>query len=97
MSRARITQAGTTKPGTAQAHSPLARALKAFGALLLLTLVAWGAGILQPVLAQTKPTDLYRRASYYCATLGTPDEGCSKELALRTLSDWFDPETPKHT
>ena len=55
MSRARITQAGTAKPGTAQALSPVAKALRAFGALLLLTLVAWGAGILQPVVAQTKP------------------------------------------
>ncbi|OYU32968.1 MAG: peptide-methionine (S)-S-oxide reductase [Comamonadaceae bacterium PBBC2] len=50
MSRARTTQAGT-----AQAHSPVAKALRAFGALLLLTLLAWGAGILQPVVAQTKP------------------------------------------
>ena len=31
--------------------------------------------------AQHKPADLYRRAAYYNATLGTPDEGHSQQLA----------------
>jgi hypothetical protein len=40
-------------------------------------------------LAQHKPLDLYRRASYYNATLGTPDEGHSRELAVRRLGEWL--------
>lgn len=40
-------------------------------------------------LAQHKPTDLYRRAAYYNATLGTPDEGHSRELAVRRLAEWL--------
>ena len=40
-------------------------------------------------LAQHKPADLYRRAAYYNATLGTPDEGHSRALALRQLSEWL--------
>jgi hypothetical protein len=40
-------------------------------------------------LAQHKPTDLYRRAAYYNATLGTPDEGYSRALALRRLAEWL--------
>ncbi|WP_243635842.1 hypothetical protein [Hymenobacter edaphi] len=36
-----------------------------------------------------KPTDHYRRAAYYCATLGTPDEGRSQQLALRELDAWL--------
>jgi hypothetical protein len=41
-------------------------------------------------LAQHKPLDLYRRAAYYNATLGTPDEGHSRTLAVRRLSEWLD-------
>jgi len=41
-------------------------------------------------LAQYKPADLYRRAAYYNATLGTPDEGHSRTLAVRRLADWLD-------
>ncbi|QIX63051.1 hypothetical protein HER32_18480 [Hymenobacter sp. BT18] len=37
-----------------------------------------------------KPADLYLRATYYNATLGTPDEGRSKEVALRKLVDWLE-------
>ncbi len=40
-------------------------------------------------LAQHKPADLYRRAAYYNATLGTPDEGHSQALALRQLAEWL--------
>jgi hypothetical protein len=40
-------------------------------------------------LAQHKPLDLYRRAAYYNASLGTPDEGHSRALALRRLAEWL--------
>ena len=40
-------------------------------------------------LARHKPLDLYRRAAYYNATLGTPDEGHSRALALRCLAEWL--------
>jgi hypothetical protein len=40
-------------------------------------------------LAQHKPADLYRRAAYYNASLGTPDEGRSRALALRRLAEWL--------
>ncbi|WP_229725143.1 hypothetical protein [Hymenobacter baengnokdamensis] len=40
-------------------------------------------------LAQHKPAAIYRRASYYNASLGTPDEGHSRELALRRLGEWL--------
>lgn len=40
-------------------------------------------------LARHKPADLYRRAAYYNATLGTPDEGHSRALALHQLSEWL--------
>jgi hypothetical protein len=40
-------------------------------------------------LAQHKPRDLYRRAAYYNATLGTPDEGHSRALAVRRLGEWL--------
>jgi hypothetical protein len=40
-------------------------------------------------LAQHKPSDLYRRAAYYNATLGTPEEGHSRALALRRLAEWL--------
>jgi hypothetical protein len=36
-----------------------------------------------------KPLDHYRRAAYYNATLGTPDEGHSQQRALRLLSEWL--------
>lgn len=40
-------------------------------------------------LGQHKPADLYRRAAYYNATLGTPDEGQSRALALGRLAEWL--------
>ena len=46
------------------------------------------AALLRP-LCQHKPADGYRRAAYYNATLGTPDEGHSQELALRVLGEWL--------
>jgi hypothetical protein len=39
---------------------------------------------------QHKPTDLYRRAAYYNATLGTADEGHSQRRAVRLLAEWLD-------
>jgi len=36
-----------------------------------------------------KPADLYRRAAYYNATLGTPDEGHSTQRAARLLDEWL--------
>ncbi|MDO7886998.1 hypothetical protein [Hymenobacter cheonanensis] len=41
-------------------------------------------------LAQHKPADLYRRAAYYNATLGTPNEGHSRALAVQRLGEWLD-------
>jgi hypothetical protein len=41
-------------------------------------------------LAQHKPADLYRRAAYYNATLGTANEGHSRALAVRRLAEWLD-------
>ncbi len=38
---------------------------------------------------QHKPADIYRRAAYYNATLGTPDEGRSRERAVRLLEEWL--------
>ncbi|RYU82497.1 hypothetical protein EWM57_04245 [Hymenobacter persicinus] len=38
---------------------------------------------------QHKPADQYRRAAYYNATLGTPDEGHSQRRALRLLGEWL--------
>ena len=38
--------------------------------------------------ALAKPADHYRRAAYYNATLGTADEGHSRELAARLLREW---------
>ena len=40
--------------------------------------------------AQNKPIDLYRRAAYYNATLGTPDEGHSQPRTLALLEEWLD-------
>ncbi|MBO0356614.1 hypothetical protein J0X19_01530 [Hymenobacter sp. BT186] len=39
---------------------------------------------------QHKPTDLYRRAVYYNATLGTSEEGHSQERAARLLAEWLE-------
>ena len=41
---------------------------------------------------QHKPADLYRRAAYYNATLGTAHEGHSRALSLRVLADWLPDE-----
>ncbi|MCC2545238.1 hypothetical protein LJY25_02180 [Hymenobacter sp. BT175] len=38
---------------------------------------------------QHKPADHYRRAAYYNATLGTPDEGRSQQKALALLDEWL--------
>ena len=40
--------------------------------------------------AKSKPADLYRRAAYYNATLGTPDEGRSQPRTLALLTDWLE-------
>jgi hypothetical protein len=40
-------------------------------------------------LAHHKAPDLYRRAAYYNATLGTVHEGHSQKLALRRLAEWL--------
>ncbi len=37
-----------------------------------------------------KPMDLYRKATYYNATLGTPDEGRSQQRAARLLHEWLE-------
>ncbi|WP_240471715.1 glycosyltransferase family protein [Hymenobacter aerophilus] len=37
----------------------------------------------------SKPADLYQRAAYYNATLGTPDEGHSQQRAARLLQEWL--------
>jgi len=39
--------------------------------------------------AAHKPADLYRRAAYYNATLGTPDEGHSQPRTLALLDEWL--------
>jgi hypothetical protein len=39
--------------------------------------------------AQSKPADLYRRAAYYNATLGTPDEGRSQIRTISLLNNWL--------
>ncbi|UYZ60587.1 hypothetical protein [Hymenobacter latericus] len=39
--------------------------------------------------AHHKPAGHYQRAAYYCATLGTPHEGRSQELALQQLDSWL--------
>jgi hypothetical protein len=40
--------------------------------------------------ARHKPADLYRRAAYYNATLGTPDEGRSQFRTLALLNQWLE-------
>ncbi|MBD2768039.1 hypothetical protein IC235_09070 [Hymenobacter sp. BT664] len=39
--------------------------------------------------ARTKPGDLYQRAAYYNATLGTINEGHSQALTLAIFADWL--------
>ncbi|GAB3848178.1 hypothetical protein GCM10028822_10640 [Hymenobacter terrigena] len=39
--------------------------------------------------AQSKPADLYLRAAYYNATLGTPDEGRSQLRTAEILNSWL--------
>ncbi|MBC7447029.1 MAG: hypothetical protein H7330_03125 [Hymenobacteraceae bacterium] len=39
--------------------------------------------------SQRKPNNLYRRATYYCATLATPTEGHSEAIALKELKNWL--------
>ena len=39
--------------------------------------------------ARNKPSDLYRSAAYYNASLNTPNEGQSQTLALTILSNWI--------
>ncbi|WP_236049625.1 hypothetical protein [Hymenobacter negativus] len=46
--------------------------------------------------AQHKPADLYRRAAYYNATLGTPDEGRSQIRTVALLNDWLNNGAPIH-
>ena len=43
--------------------------------------------------ARHKPADLYRRASYYNATLGTPDEGRSQIRTVALLNEWLEETT----
>ncbi len=43
---------------------------------------------------QAKPLDLYQRAAYYNATLGTPDEGHSQQRAVRLLQEWLAETAP---
>lgn len=45
---------------------------------------------------QAKPLDLHRRAAYYNATLGTPDEGRSQALAARLLAGWLAAPAASH-
>lgn len=40
--------------------------------------------------AHHKPAEHYQRAAYYCATLGTADEGHSQALALAALDKWLE-------
>ena len=39
--------------------------------------------------AHHKPADLYQRAAYYNATLGTPDEGRSQQRTATLLNEWL--------
>jgi hypothetical protein len=39
---------------------------------------------------QHKPADLYRKAAYYNATLGTAEEGHSQQRAARLLDEWLE-------
>ncbi len=41
-------------------------------------------------LARAKPVAIYQRAAYYCATLGTDNDGHAEALACRHLSAWID-------
>ena len=44
--------------------------------------------------AQHKPADLYQRATYYNATLGTPNEGQSRVRTASFLNDWLNEVAP---
>ena len=44
--------------------------------------------------AHHKPTDLYQRANYYNATLGTPNEGHSRERTTSILNNWLNEAAP---
>ncbi|MET4073488.1 hypothetical protein [Hymenobacter sp. UYCo722] len=44
--------------------------------------------------AQHKPADLYQHAAYYNATLGTPDEGHSRERTASILNNWLNEAMP---
>lgn len=44
--------------------------------------------------ARHKPADLYQRANYYNATLGTPDEGHSRERTASHLDNWLNESAP---
>ncbi|GAB3578234.1 glycosyltransferase family protein [Hymenobacter daeguensis] len=44
--------------------------------------------------AQHKPADLYRRAAYYNATLGTPAEGHSQTRTATLLNEWLNKIAP---
>ena len=44
--------------------------------------------------ALQKPADLYLRAAYYNATLGTPDEGRSQSRTVALLNDWLNSNAP---
>ncbi|NVO85217.1 hypothetical protein HW556_10035 [Hymenobacter sp. P5252] len=41
-----------------------------------------------------KPADLYQRAAYYNATLGTPNEGHSQQRAAQVLQQWLAKTAP---
>ena len=45
---------------------------------------------------QHKPADLYQRANYYNATLGTSDEGHSRERTASILNNWLNESTPNN-
>ncbi len=40
-------------------------------------------------LSRTKPEAYFKRATYYCATLGSPEDGYSEALALKHLAKWL--------
>ncbi|WP_242478977.1 glycosyltransferase family protein [Hymenobacter lapidiphilus] len=56
------------------------------------TLPALGVWLRQMQLS--KPADLYQRASYYNATLGTPEEGRSQQRAAQVLREWLAETAP---
>jgi len=46
--------------------------------------------------ARHKPADLYQRANYYNATLGTLDEGHSRERTASILNNWLNESKPNN-